>query len=167
MTNKVYLGKYFGIGPFGLFAETLIWFIFYKIENVLLIPQMPLSNFLSLALLSIFIIDALYLIIGGNYYLFKYGHDENIIDKGPFQFIRHPVYGAAIFSFTGIVAVVARSWGLIISVIPITLVWSWLVTFEENVMLEKFGKKYQEYMDRTGQFLPSWKAMKESLDDIE
>lgn len=167
MINKLYLGKYFGVGPFGLFAEVLIWFVFYKVEIVLTVPQMPLSKFLTIALLSIFIVDALYLIIGGNYYLFKYGYEKNFIDKGPFQFIRHPVYGAAIFSFTGIVAVVARSWGLIISVIPITLVWSWLVTFEENVMLEMFGKKYQEYMDKTGQFLPSWKAMKASIENIE
>lgn len=166
MTNKLYLGKYFGVGPFGLFVEVLIWFVFYKVEIALTIPPMPLSKFSSIVLLLIFIIDALYLIIGGNYYLIKYGYDKNLIDKGPYQFVRHPVYGAAVFSFTGIVAVVARSWGLIISVIPITLVWSWLVTFEENVMLEKFGHKYQEYMSKTGQFLPSWRAMKENLGEI-
>ena len=59
------------------------------------------------------------------------------------------------------------SWTIIISVIPISMFWSWLVTIEENDMLNKHGKIYQDYMDRTGQFLPSWKAMKENMDEIK
>jgi protein-S-isoprenylcysteine O-methyltransferase Ste14 len=165
LNNKFYLGKYFGVGPIGLFIEVLIWFIVYQIETVFKIPSIPLSSFLSWALIAVFAIDALYLIIGSNYYLFKFDHDERVIDEGPFQFIRHPIYGAAIYSFTGIIAVVAKSWGLFISVLPITMFWSWLVTYEENVMIQKHGKKYQDYIDRTGQFLPSWKAMKESAEE--
>ena len=164
MKSKLYIGKYFGVGPIGLFVEALIWFIFYQIETLLGIPSIPISNFLSGALLIIFIIDSLYLIIGSHYYLFKHDHNDSVIDKGPFQFIRHPIYGAAIFSFTGIIAIAAKSWGIFISVVPIALIWSWLVTFEENMLLKKHGRAYQDYMDRTGQFLPSWKAMKESAE---
>lgn len=165
MNSKLYLGKYFGVGPTGLFVEVLIWYIVYQFEIVLKIPQIPLSGLLSWALIAVFAIDALYLIIGSNYYLFKRDHDKQVIDQGPFQFIRHPIYGAAIYSFTGIIAVIAKSWGLFLSVVPITLFWSWLVTYEENVMLNKHGRVYQDYMERTGQFLPSWKAMKESAEE--
>ena len=165
MNNKLHLGKYFGVGPIGLFVEVLIWFVVYQVEIAVNLPPVPLSSFLSWALISVFAIDALYLIIGSNYYLFKLDHDKSVIDEGPFQFIRHPIYGAAIYSFTGIIAVVAKSWGLFISVLPITMFWSWLVTYEENAMIQKHGKKYQDYIDRTGQFLPSWKAMKESAEE--
>ena len=154
-----------GVGPIGLFIEVLIWFVFYQFEIILKLPPLPISGLLVWILIIIFGIDALYLIIGGNYYLFKHDHDRTVLDKGPFQFIRHPIYGAAIYSFTGIVAVIAKSWGLLISVIPITLFWSWLVTYEENVMMRKHGKLYQDYIDRTGQFLPSWKAMKASTEE--
>jgi len=41
------------------------------------------------------------------------------------------------------------------------------VDIEENDMLNKHGRTYQDYMNRTGQFLPSWKAMKENMGDIE
>ena len=165
MNSKLYLGKYFGVGPIGLFVQVLIWYIFYQIEIFLGIPQIQLPRLLSYMLLTVFIIDALYLIIGSNYYLIKSSHDGSLIENGPFQLIRHPIYGAAIFSFTGIIAVIARSWGLFLSVIPITLFWSWLVTYEENVMLNKHGKTYQKYIDRTGQFLPSWRKMKEEMDN--
>ena len=165
MNNKLHLGKYFGVGPIGLFVEVLIWFVVYQSEIALNLPPIPLSSFLSWVLIAVFAIDALYLIISSNYYLFKLDHNKSVIDEGPFQFIRHPIYGAAIYSFTGIIAVVAKSWGLFISVVPITLFWSWLVSYEENVMIQKHGKTYQDYIERTGQFLPSWKAMKENAEE--
>ena len=59
------------------------------------------------------------------------------------------------------------SWGLIISVILITVIWSWLVQYEEADMLNKFGDEYISYMEQTGQFLPSWKAMKDSISVIQ
>lgn len=142
-----------------------MWLVIYQAEIALQIAPIPLSSFLTWVLITIFAIDALYLIIGGNYYLFKYDHNKSVIDQGPFQFVRHPIYGAAIYSFTGIIAVIAKSWGLFISVLPITLFWSWLVTYEENIMLQKHGKTYQDYIDRTGQFLPSWRAMKASAEE--
>ena len=109
-------------------------------------------------------IDALYLIVGGNYYLGKSDHGKEIAKQGPFQFIRHPIYSAWIFSFTGILAMIFYSWTLIVSAIPLTILWSWLVQREETDMINKFGDEYKLYMEKTGQFLPSWKAMRESIE---
>lgn len=157
--------NFFGIGPFGIILTILIWFIAIGVENILKVPQMIIHPVLRIALLTIFIIDTLYLLISGNYHLMKSGHGENIAKKGPYQFIRHPIYSVWVFSFTGIVAMVFYSWGLIISVIPISLIWSWLVQREESALLEKFGNEYQMYIDQTGQFLPSWRAMKDSIEE--
>lgn len=153
----------FGIGPFGIVVTILIWFIVYYIESILKVPKMIIHPTFRTALMAIFMIDALYLLIGGNYYLAKGGHGKEIVKQGPFQFIRHPIYSVWIFSFTGILAMIFYSWGLIISVIPITIIWSWLVQREETDMLNKFGDKYKVYMEQTGQFLPSWRAMRDNL----
>ncbi len=32
-------------------------------------------------------------------------------------------------------------------------------------MLDRFGKNYEDYMKKTGQFLPSWKALKEEAEN--
>jgi protein-S-isoprenylcysteine O-methyltransferase Ste14 len=164
MRLKEQFRQFFGVGPFGVVVTILIWFVVYYIENILKVPQMVVHLTLRTALLAIFIIDALYLLIGGNYYLVKSGRGKEIAKQGPFQFIRHPIYSVWIYSFTGILAMILYSWGLIISVVPIAIIWSWLVQCEEIDMVNKFGNDYKTYMEQTGQFLPSWRAMRDNLE---
>ena len=165
MSRKSQIGRFFGIGPFGVIITILIWFVVHYFEIILKIPKMMIHPVFRIVLMTIFMTDALYLLIGGNYYLGKSGRGKEIAKHGPFQFIRHPIYSVWIFSFTGILAMIFYSWGLIISAIPISLVWSWLVQREETEMLGRFGSEYISYMEQTGQFLPSWKAMKENMKD--
>ena len=167
MAFKEQLKGFFGIGPFGIVITILTWFIVYYIESILNFPKMAIQPAFRSVLIAIFIIDALYLLVGGNYRLMKSGYGENISKKGPYQFIRHPIYSVWVFSFTGIMAMIFYSWGLIISVIPISIIWAWLVQREENDMLNKFGDEYLAYIEQTGQFLPSWRAMKNSIESKE
>ena len=162
MSHKNQSGQFFGIGPLGVVITVLIWFVVHYFEIILKIPKMMINPTFRVALMAIFMIDALYLLIGGNYYLGKSGRGKEIAKQGPYQFIRHPIYSVWIFSFTGISAMIFYSWGIIISAIPISVIWSWLVQREETDMLKKFGDKYKIYMEKTGQFLPSWKGLKES-----
>jgi protein-S-isoprenylcysteine O-methyltransferase Ste14 len=163
--KKNQLRQFFGISPLGIVITILIWFIIHYIEIILKVPKMIINPTFRSALLAIFMIDALYLLIGGNYYLVKSGRGKEIAKQGPFQIIRHPIYSVWIFSFTGILAMIFYSWALIISAIPIAIIWSWLVQREEAELVGKFGNEYMSYMEQTGQFLPSWRAMKESMEE--
>lgn len=165
MISKKQFRQFFGASLLGAVVTILIWFIVYYVESILKVPNMIIHPTFRTALMAVFMIDALYLLIGGNYYLMKSGHGEKISKQGPYQFIRHPIYSVWIFSFTGIVAMIFYSWGLIISAIPITIIWSWLVQREEADMLKKFGSDYKIYMEQTGQFLPSWRSMKDSVEE--
>jgi len=165
VSHKKQFWQFWGIGPLGVVITVLIWFIVYYFEIILKIPKMIISPTFRIVLMAIFMMDSLYLLISGNYYLMKSGRGKEIAKQGPFQFIRHPVYSVWIFSFTGILAMIFYSWGIIFSAIPISLVWSWLVQREETDMLSKFGDEYRSYMEKTGQFLPSWKAMKDSVEE--
>ncbi len=165
MSKKNQGWRFWGIGPFGAIITILIWFVVYYIESILQVPKMMIHPTFRIVLMAIFMSDALYLLIGGNYYLGKSGRGKEIAKQGPFQFIRHPIYSVWIFSFTGLLAMIFYSWALIISAIPISFVWSWLVQREETDMLNKFGDEYILYIEQTGQFLPSWHAMKENMKD--
>ena len=143
-----------------------MWGIAVLAERIFKIPQFSISSFFRIAIITIFFIDVFYLLIGSNYQRRKHKMEDVLLTEGPYQFIRHPIYSVWIFSFTGVLAMILNSWTIIISVIPITVFWSWLVTFEENEMLIKHGQEYQDYMNRTGQFLPSWKAMKENMEKL-
>ncbi len=162
MSQKPKVRQLFGIGPFGVIITILIWFVVHYFELVLKLPEMAINPTFRIVLMAVFMSDALYLLIGGNYYLGKSGRGKEIAKQGPFQFIRHPIYSVWVFSFTGILAMIFYSWGLIVSVLPIAIIWSWLVQREEADMINKFGNDYKVYMEQTGQFLPSWKALKES-----
>ena len=81
---------------------------------------------------------------------------KTLITTGPYQYVRHPIYAAFIWSGTGILAMVYKSWLLIIFVIPIHIYWVWHVQKEENYMIDKFGSAYTDYMNTTGQFFPKF-----------
>ncbi len=165
MSQKTKSRKFFGIGPYGVVFTILIWFVVHYFEIILKVPKIIINPTFRIMLMAIFISDVFYLLIGGNYYLGKSGRGKEIAKKGPFQFIRHPIYSVWIYSFTGILSMIFYSWGIIISAIPIALVWSWLVQREEADMLNKFGNDYKVYMEQTGQFLPSWRAMRDSIEE--
>jgi protein-S-isoprenylcysteine O-methyltransferase Ste14 len=159
--KKKALNKIFGVGLFGALFSIFVWLIAIIVERALAIPVMSIHPILRTGLIIMFTIDALYLLIGSNYQLKRHGRGKVLVNSGPYQFIRHPIYSVWIYSFSGILAMLFHSWLLIASVIPINLFWSWLVTFEETRMLKHFGDKYKDVIENTGQFLPSWKAMRE------
>ena len=163
MINRSKLKQFFGVGPIGALFTIAMWAISLVLEKVLNISQIQIHPILRTAFITVFTIDALYLLIGSNYQIRKQDKGDVLMTKGPYQFIRHPIYSAWVYSFTGILSMMLFSWAIILSVISINLFWSWLVIYEENKMLNKFGNSYKDYMSKTGQFLPSWKAMKESF----
>ena len=164
MNQKNEIRQIFGIGPFGIIITILIWFLVHYFEIVFNVPKMIIHPTFRIVLMAIFIGDAFYLLISGNYYLGKSGRGKEIAKNGPYKFIRHPIYSVWIFSFTGLLAIILNSWGIIISVVPIAMIWSWLVQREESGMLNKFGNDYKAYMEQTGQFLPSWRAIRENAE---
>ena len=79
-----------------------------------------------------------------------------MVKRGPYQWIRHPIYSAYLLNYLG--------GGLLASNIVLTFVpaifFSILVALrvntEEQAMLEQFGDEYREYMKRTGRYLPKF-----------
>ncbi len=152
--------RIFGIGPTGVVATLPIWGIFYGADRWLQIPPMPIHPVLRWVLLLIFLMDVVYL-VGGSLKTLKIpDRGRTLVVAGPYQFVRHPLYSALIYSTTGILAFGLRSWGLLLSVVPLSLFWSWHVRKEEAYLLERFGEEYHQYMETTGQFFPSWKNLK-------
>ena len=87
---------------------------------------------------------------------------KTLITTGPYQYVRHPIYAAFIWSGTGIMAMAYKSWLLIIFVIPIHIFWVWHVQKEENYMIDKFGSAYADYMNTIGQFFPRFTVDREN-----
>jgi protein-S-isoprenylcysteine O-methyltransferase Ste14 len=160
MNLKLELKRLFCVGPIGFLLTIIIWVGAIKLENAMDIPKMIINPTFKNFLLIIFLIDAVYLFLGSQLTLKPKERGKVLITHGPFRYIRHPIYSAIIFSGSGIMAVWNESWIVLAFVLPLSLFWSWLVQKEENYMITIFGKQYEEYQEKTGQFLPSWKAIK-------
>ncbi len=164
MNIQSQLTRIFGVGPSGIVVTIFLWITFFWGGNMIGLPEMKIGNTARLIFLLVLLIDAVYLLGSGTVNLVKNEWGNKLITDGPFQFIRHPLYSALIYSATGSLALWQYSWGLLVSVLPVSLFWSWNVIKEEKYMINKFGKEYKNYMETTGQFLPSWKALKEETE---
>src|SRR4029078_10795113 len=72
--------------------------------------------------------------------------DQKVIDAGPYAYVRHPMYAAAIWLFVGIPLALGSWWslGLIVLVLPVL---SWRLLDEEKI-LRRDLPGYEEYMRR-------------------
>jgi len=79
--------------------------------------------------------------------------DHQLVTKGPYKYIRHPMY---VVLFLFIVAVGLFSASILIAALNILLVAVYFkrITKEEQMMLKRFGSEYGQYMERTGRFFP-------------
>jgi len=70
--------------------------------------------------------------------------DQKVIDAGPYAYVRHPMYAAAIWLFVGIPLALGSWWslGLIVLVLPVL---SWRLLDEEKI-LRRDLPGYEEYM---------------------
>lgn len=159
---KLELKRIFCVGPAGVLVTILIWTGAYMLGKMPIVPKMNINHLFKLILIGIFAIDTLYLFFGSLFALKPLDSGQKLITNGPFKYIRHPLYSAFIYSITGTLALWFESWTLLVSVLPLALFWTWLVQKEENYLVTIFGEEYSLYQMKTGQFLPSWKALKEA-----
>lgn len=76
-----------------------------------------------------------------------------LVVRGPYQYIRHPLYSFGVLFFIGLMLMAAN--GLIMLFGATALVMLILRTpTEEKMLTEKFGDAYREYMARTARFIP-------------
>jgi protein-S-isoprenylcysteine O-methyltransferase Ste14 len=80
--------------------------------------------------------------------------EQTLVDTGPYRWIRHPIYVAFIFNYVGGGLLAAN---LVLTFVPVLffgILVAKRVGKEEQVLMDHFGQQYEEYMARTGRFIP-------------
>ena len=79
--------------------------------------------------------------------------EHALVTRGPYRFVRHPFYDAAALFVLGI-SLVASNWFFLLGGAAVVGLLALRTPTEEANLLARFGAPYQEYLERTGRFLP-------------
>ena len=94
-------------------------------------------------------------ILGKNWSLMlEIRKNHELIMSGPYKYIRHPMYASVYLIHIGFLILTANWLVGVLLLAPFTLLYIVRVRPEEQMMIERFGKKYQDYMTKSGRLFP-------------
>jgi protein-S-isoprenylcysteine O-methyltransferase Ste14 len=93
--------------------------------------------------------------IGTNYHgPMRLHEDHELVQTGPYAIVRHPTYSAFILLHISLSLMTANYVICISGVVMAVIVNSQRVKIEEDMLKERFGNEYVNYMSRVGKYLP-------------
>lgn len=128
-------------------------------HNIIRKQFVPHSYFVESIGLSICVIGAFIAIwsrqlIGKNWSLaVQLKEDHELIQKGPYSLVRHPIYSGLILLFLGN-AIMVGDWRGLIAVAIVFASFLYKSLKEESWLTDQFGTKYESYKENTDMFIP-------------
>ena len=149
--KKRIIERVFGRIVAGYLVLNLLGFIIYPFHNIII-------NLIGLALVIFGFIEAIFArkILDSNWtdaneYQIKKDHE--LITKGIYKYVRHPIYGGILLMVPGVL-LVAGSYTFIIAFFILLMVLESFARREEKLLTKHFGSKYKDYMKTTKKFIP-------------
>ena len=152
LKNKRYHGIYRFFALESIFAMILMnsssWF-----SDPFSVSQLFSWSFLTLSLV---------LAIHGFYLLYRIGQPEikqnaetttRLVKRGAYHYIRHPLYASLILLCLGVYLKQPSMIGTILLLVT-TLSAFMTAKVEEQEMIRKFGREYEDYIQTTSMFIP-------------
>jgi protein-S-isoprenylcysteine O-methyltransferase len=79
---------------------------------------------------------------------------HEVIDTGPYRWIRHPTYTGALLAFLGLALCIGNWLSLALIMVPITWAFARRISIEEAALANALGRPYTNYMSRTKRLAP-------------
>lgn len=124
------------------------------IDIVFEIPPLPINKAHAIYLFVGLIIIYSGLLIWSVVLLISAKRRNEVIRKGPYAIIRHPMYAGIVLFVNPALAILFRSWALLEASLILYFVWKYFVIKEEKELLEIFGNEYKEYSKKVGCIFP-------------
>jgi len=139
------------------FVFLVIWIMdtFFLRYSVLATGQ--IIKFISIPIAIMILCVAGYLAKTGLEIVFGQVRDKpRVIREGVFSLVRHPIYLGAILLYLGLLVFSFSIISVIIWMIIITFYY-FISKYEERLLIEKYGKDYEEYMEDVPMLIPRLK----------
>jgi protein-S-isoprenylcysteine O-methyltransferase Ste14 len=79
--------------------------------------------------------------------------DHTLVKTGIYKRLRHPAYLGAILIFIGIPVMISSPLGLLVMLLLVPYLLH-RIRLEEGMMIERFGKEYEDYMRSSKRLIP-------------
>jgi protein-S-isoprenylcysteine O-methyltransferase Ste14 len=79
--------------------------------------------------------------------------DHELIVRGPYRFVRHPIYTGILLGFLG-TALAIGSWAALLAVVIVGVSFWRKLRLEERWLCELFGDQYHQYMGHVKALVP-------------
>jgi protein-S-isoprenylcysteine O-methyltransferase Ste14 len=90
--------------------------------------------------------------------------DHELIQSGPYAFVRHPIYSGLLLANIGAAAFIGR-WRCLVGLLVFLLEVSRKAAKEERFMVQEFGERYEKYRRNTGFLIPRVGGMDETTEN--
>ena len=80
--------------------------------------------------------------------------DHELVERGPFRWVRHPSYTGVLLAFVGFALSLANWASLLIILLPISAAFVRRMNVEEQALSRALGERYLSYMRRTKRLVP-------------
>ena len=80
---------------------------------------------------------------------------RNLVEIGPYQYIRHPLAFSFIFFLNPAIAILFRSWLMILAIIPVYFIWKKSAKKEDTILKERFPLIFSYYSKKTNRIFPN------------
>jgi protein-S-isoprenylcysteine O-methyltransferase Ste14 len=152
--SKITIGDLVGKGPIAFGASLAVFFLTLKVDRYLGLSFLEQGKIFQSILAAIFFICTIVVF----YYALKHltftKHNKVLVKTGPYAYVRHPRYSAAVFFFYPAVALITHSTVSLISTPLIYIVFKIASKKEELKLIDIFGSEYREYMKTTPALVP-------------
>jgi protein-S-isoprenylcysteine O-methyltransferase Ste14 len=131
----------------------LVWIgdSFFMRETTFLSGRISLYFRLIAAAVSMFL--AVLLSASGHRVVHHGEHPGHIVASGAFRYVRHPLYLASIIFYFGL-TISTASLACALLWIVIIVFYDYIATYEEELLVRRFGEEYTAYKAATGRWLP-------------
>jgi protein-S-isoprenylcysteine O-methyltransferase Ste14 len=79
--------------------------------------------------------------------------EATLVTDGPYRWVRHPFYVTAALLMASVTLLTAN-WLIGLSSIVVLALLAIRTPKEEQMLIERFGQQYRDYMAKTGRFIP-------------
>ena len=88
---------------------------------------------------------------------------KKLVNSGPYQYVRNPIYIGNFFIIAGFCVLSELLWFFPIMVAFFIFQYSFIVHWEEDLLFERFGVRYQSYCLEVNRWVPTGRQIRKKL----